>query len=110
MPTATLNKGEQIMSISGGLKQNKNIEFVDKTPKFSKQTEENDEEDDGVITVNRSELVNKDDYEREKLRQVSRAEFDQEKRERMARMMPTKNDRAKNTYLEWRCRSLLLKE
>jgi hypothetical protein len=99
LPNAKNNKGGAIMSISGGLRLNREIEFVDplaRNQHVIENTEQEEDEDDGVLTVNRNEQINKDDYEREKLRQVSRSEFIQEQHERMARMQPSKDDKSKN--------------
>ena len=84
------------MSISGGLHQNREIQFAERTKISSKTHDYELQQDDGIITINKSELVNKEDYEREKMRQLSRAEFQQERIERMSRLMPNKNDRSKN--------------
>eukprot|EP00343_Euplotes_focardii_P001717 CAMPEP_0205803716 /NCGR_PEP_ID=MMETSP0205-20121125/6448_1 /ASSEMBLY_ACC=CAM_ASM_000278 /TAXON_ID=36767 /ORGANISM="Euplotes focardii, Strain TN1" /LENGTH=231 /DNA_ID=CAMNT_0053072229 /DNA_START=32 /DNA_END=724 /DNA_ORIENTATION=+ len=97
LPNAKLGKNVQVMSISGGLRQNKEFKFVDpKEIQSSKPKEEEEEEDDGIINVNKSQLVNKKDYEREKLMQASRADFIREQHEQMSRLMPNKDDRSKN--------------
>lgn len=87
------------MSISGALRQKRDVQFVDgaSTKQRKKRDEEDDEvEGDNFITINRSELVNREDYEREKIRQLSRSDFQQQRLERLSRMMPNKQDRAKN--------------
>lgn len=96
LPSAKLGKGEQVASISGGLKHNKDFKFVESGDNKRNQKQEARSDNDGMITVNRSELIDKVEYEREKIRQVSRAEFEQERNDRMNRMMPNKDDKSKN--------------
>ena len=85
------------MSISGGLRQNREFKFIDnKGTKKENNEDYNSEGDDGVIDISKSELINKNDYEREQLRQASRADFIKEQHEMLARMMPNKDDRSKN--------------
>lgn len=85
------------MSISGGLRQKRDFQFVDPSENLkNKEADVEKEEDDGMITINRSDLINKDDYEREKLRQASRADFVQEQQQRVARLMPNRDDKQKN--------------
>ena len=97
LPNAKVSKGKEVMSISGSLRQNKEIKFVESSVNNKqKHEEEDDDEDDGIITINKSQLVNREDYEREKLKQHSRADMIREQNERLARMMPNKNDRSKN--------------
>jgi hypothetical protein len=96
LPEAKYTKNDKIMSISGGLRRNKEFEFIEVDNKNRHIDEGGEEEDDGIITVKRSELVDREEYEREKIRQVSRAEFEQERYQRMMKMMPNKNDRSKN--------------
>lgn len=97
LPDAKVKQGERVLSISGGLRQNRDFKFIDKLESTKPDTQPEQEEiDDGVITIKKSELVNKEDYEREKMRQVSRAEFQAEQMQTLNRMMPNKDDRAKN--------------
>lgn len=97
LPGAKLGKGEQVLSISSGLRQNKEFQIIDKSLTADKQKiEEVMQRNDGIIDISLSDLASKTDYEREKMRQVSRAEFQQERNERLSRMMPNKNDRSKN--------------
>ena len=96
LPAAKVSKGEQVVSISGGLQLNREVQFAKQTKAASRSYEDMFQQDDGIININKSELVNKEDYEREKMRQLSRAEFQQERLARMNRLMPNKNDRSKN--------------
>ena len=96
LPGAKLAKGQQAISISGGLQQNREIQFAELTKTDVKTKDGGIQHYDGIININKSELINKEDYEREKIRQLSRAEFQQERYERMNRLMPNKNDRSKN--------------
>ncbi|CAI2377760.1 unnamed protein product [Moneuplotes crassus] len=97
LPGAKLAKVQQVMSISAGLRQNKEFKFVEhKDEKKPNNEDYKSDSDDGVTEIKKSELVNREDYEREKLRQHSRADYIKQQHERMARMMPNKDDKSKN--------------
>ena len=108
LPDANYSKGDKILSISGTLRLKKDVQVVDiistKKAAADKNNEdrkdyEEDEDEEGIelAEVKKSDItLNKDQFAREKIKEVSRAQFQQEKEERIRRMMPNKNDRSKN--------------
>lgn len=78
------------------MRQKRDFKFIEKQQEGRQETQQEVVVDDGIINISKNDLINKDELEREKTRNVSRAEFQKEQMETLGRMMPNKNDRSKN--------------